>query len=197
MRHYSPRNIAAAITAFLVIVSAGMIMASAVAQQTQQPTAGAPFGDEQSVGYAGRLWQQLAGASLVGENSPMTMPYKGTSPHGGMLDYLESAASVDGHSGLAIVKRNYGGEDLTREKVLKNPDQFLQSVTVMFRREAGYDPENKNWFWAKYNPDGSLQTNPAGKMLAGRVAKGADSGCIACHKVAPGGDYVYSYDLEN
>ena len=30
-------------------------------------------------------------------------------------------------------------------------------------------------------PDGTLDQNPAGMQLAGRVAKGADAGCIACH----------------
>lgn len=30
--------------------------------------------------------------------------------------------------------------------------------------------------------------------LAGRVAKGADQGCIACHQTAEGGDYVYTHD---
>jgi len=30
--------------------------------------------------------------------------------------------------------------------------------------------------------------------LAGRVAKGAPTGCIACHKAAPGGDYIFNHD---
>ena len=29
---------------------------------------------------------------------------------------------------------------------------------------------------------------------AGRIAKGADQGCIACHQSAPGGDYLYVTD---
>ena len=64
----------------------------------------------------------------------------------------------------------------------------------MFRREKGYDADNKDWFWAKYKPDGSLDTNPKGMQLAGRVAKGAAQGCIACHKAAPGGDLVFNND---
>ena len=61
-------------------------------------------------------------------------------------------------------------------------------------REAGYDDDNENWFWAKYLPDGSLDKNPKGMELAGRVAKGADMGCIACHSAAPGDDYLYVND---
>ena len=30
--------------------------------------------------------------------------------------------------------------------------------------------------------------------LAGRVAKGAPKGCIACHRAAPGGDLVFNND---
>ena len=43
-------------------------------------------------------------------------------------------------------------------------------------------------------PEGSLDQNPKGIPLAGRVAKGMDQGCIACHKAAPGGDYVFNHD---
>jgi hypothetical protein len=64
----------------------------------------------------------------------------------------------------------------------------------MFRREAGYDEDNQNWFWAKFLPDGTLDKNPKGMMLAGQVAKGADVGCIACHSNAGGDDYVFTAD---
>ena len=65
----------------------------------------------------------------------------------------------------------------------------------MFQRAEGYDPENQNWYWAKYLADGSLDRNEQGMQLAGRVAKGADQGCIACHSGAPGDDYLYTFDL--
>ncbi|MCB1809044.1 MAG: hypothetical protein KDJ99_28985, partial [Candidatus Competibacteraceae bacterium] len=61
----------------------------------------------------------------------------------------------------------------------------------MYQR-PGYDPDNNDWFWARYLPDGSLDKNAEGIALAGRVAK-ADppGGCIACHTAAPGGDLVF------
>lgn len=62
-----------------------------------------------------------------------------------------------------------------------DPDAHLKAVTVMFEREAGCDADNQDWFWVKYKPDGSLDTNAAGMQLAGRVAKGRPEGCIACH----------------
>lgn len=179
------------------IVALGLPMAlgvtSASAQQSgDQP----PFGSEDAVAYADQLWQALAEASLVGDDPIRTMPYEGTEPHGAILEYLEQDLTIDGHEGLAIVKKNYRGEQLSRDQVLSNPGEHLESITVMYRREQGYDPDHQNWFWTKHNPDGSLQTNEQGMPLAGRVAKGMEMGCIACHSAAPGGDYVYSYDLQ-
>ena len=63
----------------------------------------------------------------------------------------------------------------------------------MYKRN-GYDRDNNDWFWVKFLPDGSLDSNPEGVKLAGRVAKGMSAGCIACHKAAPGGDLVFNND---
>jgi hypothetical protein len=68
----------------------------------------------------------------------------------------------------------------------------------MYKRESGYDPDNQNWFWAKYTPGGGLHVKEAKGMkikLAGRVAKGKSEGCISCHRAAGGGDYVYSSNI--
>lgn len=58
----------------------------------------------------------------------------------------------------------------------------------MFKRETGYDRENLDWFWAKYMPDGSLDKNPKGRKLAGRIGKDGSGGCIVCHKAIGGSD---------
>jgi len=152
------------------------------------------FGCEKDVSYSQDLWSALESASLAGDGAIQAPPYKGQHPHGPVLQTLDGTRTVNGHSGDVIVKRNYGGEGVNSAKVANDPDKFLKSVTVMFRREQGYDPDNANWFWAKYKPDGSLHTNPKDMKLAGRVAKGADQGCIACHGAAPGGDMVYNND---
>jgi len=62
----------------------------------------------------------------------------------------------------------------------------------MFRREAGYDADNGDWFWAMFMADGTVGKNGMGMRLAGRVAKGMDEGCIACHTAADGDDYVFT-----
>lgn len=110
-----------------------------------------------------------------------------------MLETFYTTATVNGHTGDLVVKRNYGPEGVTKDEVLSDPGTHLGSITVMFRREEGFDPDNANWFWAKYLPDGSLDTNPKGMSLAGKVAKGADQGCIACHSGA-GGDMLFTTD---
>ena len=173
------------VVSLLALLAGTGVAASAWAQQ--QPP---PFGGPEDVGYADSLWRALAEAHLIGDDPIRTMPYEGTEPHGAILEYLEQALAVEGQVGLSIVKKNYRGEDLARDEVLRNPNEHLESITVMFRREEGYDSDNRNWFWAKYNPDGSLQAAPQGMQLAGAVV-----GCIECHSAVPGEDYVYSYDL--
>ena len=64
----------------------------------------------------------------------------------------------------------------------------------MVQREAGYDRDNNDWFWVKYSPGGTIDQNPAGMALAGRVAKGTNTGCIACHASAKDNDYLFTND---
>ena len=64
----------------------------------------------------------------------------------------------------------------------------------MVKMKDDYDPDHKNWFYAKYKADGSLHANPDGVSLAGRVGKVGGPGCIGCHVGAPGGDFVFRHD---
>ncbi len=151
----------------------------------------APFGGDDDIAYSKQLWSALADAKLVGDGRIRAAAYEGTEPHGFVLETLYSQVTVGGHTGNVIVKQNYGPEGLTPEQVNSDPGKKPAAVTVMFFREAGYDDDNKNIFWAKFLGDGSLDKNPKGMQLAGRVAKGADVGCIACHSGADGGDYEF------
>lgn len=154
-----------------------------------------PFSGPEDVAFAGALWKAMEQSQLVGPDRFQSMPYQTPPPHGHMVEVLEGDISVDGRKDLVIVKKNFGKtKNETRQEIADNPDAFMTSITVMFRREAGYDEDNKNWFWAKYMPDGELMKNPKGMALAGRVAKGAKVACIACHSAAPGGDYVFIHD---
>ena len=152
----------------------------------------APFGTDQDAAYAAQLWSIMAEMKLVGNGMIRAFPYDGVAPHGMMLETFYTTATIGDHSGDLLVKRNFGPEGVEIDQVLADPDKHLGAVTVMYRREAGYDDDNQNWFWAKYLPDGSLDKNPKGMRLAGRVAKGADAGCIACHSAQE--DYVFTTD---
>ncbi len=152
----------------------------------------APFGTDEDQAYAKLLWDAMAQAHLVGDHAIMTKPYDGTPPHGKMLETFYTSATIDGHTGTLIVKRNYGPEGVEADQILADPGKHLGAITVMFQREDGYDADNQNWFWAKFLPDGSFDKNPKGMALVGRVAKGADKGCIACHSSQD--DYIFTTD---
>ena len=176
------------------IVSVALAVAACSGTESKQSEPMPVFGGDDSVAYAAQLWGALNDVGMAGSNAVMSKPYKGQHPHGAVLDTIEGSVTVSGHKGRVIVKRNYGGEGVSEAAVANDPNKFLGAVTVMFKREAGYDSDNQDWFWAKYLPDGSLDKNPKGMQLAGRVAKGADKGCIACHGAAPGGDMVFNHD---
>ncbi|MFA9462430.1 cytochrome P460 family protein [Thiohalorhabdus methylotrophus] len=159
---------------------------------------GPPYGGQASVNYADSLWIAMNNARLVGEDAFHTVPYEGQEPHGAVLETLYGEVSaggiagVAGHRGQVIVKRNYTGEDITNAKVAESPGEYLDSITVMFKREEGYDPAHNNWFWAKYEPGGTVATSEEGVKLAGRVAKGEEKGCIACHAQQKENDYQFN-----
>ncbi len=170
------------------------LIASIFALTAPLTSIAAPFGNEADLVDAKKVWTASLDAGFVGDNSIVTRPYKGMPPHGMILELMEKNVTIDGHNGALVIKKNYGGNGLTIDDVIGAPDKYLKAITIMFQREDGYDSDNKNWFYGKYSPDGSLQKNPKDMKLAGRVAKGAPTGCIACHKAAPGGDFIFNHN---
>ena len=148
----------------------------------------APFGNKEDISFAKSLWSALEKAEFVGPKRINVRPFEGNEPHGAIQQVLGKVITVAGKTGKVLVKVNHGGKEASVATVYDNPNKFLGAYTVMFKREAGYDPENKDWFWAKYNKSGGLMTNPKKMQLAGRVAKGAEKGCIFCHVAAGGED---------
>ncbi len=104
--------------------------------------------------------------------------YRGLDPHGALLStYLNdpAAEAMRGQvgtmpDGAMIIKENY------------MPDATLAAITVMYK-EAGYDPDHNDWFWVKYNPDGSI------------AAAGKPAGCISCHGSRRTNDYIFTFPL--
>lgn len=101
--------------------------------------------------------------------------YPATEPHGAFLTtYVNGDAysSITGKKGAIaaegiIVKENY------------DADKRLDALTVMYK-VVGYNPGEGDWFWAKYQPDGTV-------LFEGMVA-----GCIECHGLRQANDYIYT-----
>lgn len=150
-----------------------------------------PFGGKADVKFANDLWQ-----AVKGYESWMTRSnfYEGHSPHGKILRNYFSIVKVDGKNYPVIIKDNFGGEGASLTSVSENSTKYLVAITLMVKRSDGYDTDNQNWFWVKYKQDGTIDKNNKGILLAGRVAKGMDTGCINCHAKAKGDDYYYNND---
>ncbi|MDP8223934.1 MAG: cytochrome P460 family protein [Candidatus Lernaella stagnicola] len=59
-----------------------------------------------------------------------------------------------------------------------------KGIAVMVKKEAGYDPENGDWYYEMRMPDGKIQ-EAMGKPMAGKIGM-----CIKCHAVAAAKDYL-------
>ena len=163
-----------------------------------------PFGTNEDITYAGKIWSTMEIERLVGENEARLEPFfGGAKPHGMVLELVYKNITVNNHDGFIVVKKNYDGMDVTVESVKNNRAKYLSSITIMYQRESGYDKDNRNWFWAKYTPDGGLfQKKIEGKIIqmAGRIWKGKNidqnKGCLYCHRSAGGGDYIFYPEIK-
>ena len=165
-----------------------LVLLIGLTQHPRTVSTAEPFGGPEDVKFTQQLWAAITDARLVGSHSISAMPYKG-SVHKTVLITFDSTVRVDDRTGMVIVKKMYQGPEISVQKVLDEPSKNLKIVAVMFKREIGYDAANQDWFYAKYNPDGTPQKNKKGKLMTGRAGK-----CIGCHQSAPGDDYVYSFN---
>lgn len=147
------------------------------------------WGDADDVAYGNKLMDELLKVKMVGPECVINKPYKGTHPHGAVLDTVYEDITIDGHTGVAIVKRNFGGKDVTPEKVAADPTKHFAAYTIMYKRESGYDSENGDWFWLRAGGNGELSARE-GKKMAGKL----EAACMACHRAAPGGDFKFLTD---
>ncbi len=146
-----------------------------------------PFGGHEDMSRAGNLWGTMKEYRSWKSYPGLEGWQDGMSPHGKFLKYyINNVAAADPsrpRDGSIIIKENYGAKD----------DAKLGAITVM-KKIQGYDPENADWFWVKFDPKGGVMKNPKGMYLAGRVAKGMPKGCIACHSDADGNDFLFIND---
>jgi len=163
-----------------------------------------PAGTPADIDEAQQLWSVLEQEQMVGEHATPLKPFIGAArPHGWVLEVDSKVIQVGDHRGFVVVKKNYNGDHLTIADVKRNRHRYLKAITVMFKREAGYDPDNQDWFWVKYQPDGRLfsmhkmgmNIAMAGKLMKRRSPQDPDRGCIYCHSSAGGGDYIFYPDI--
>jgi hypothetical protein len=185
------RLVGGAVAALAAIAIVLAFVPACGSEEEMEKTMPIPFGGEEDVAFASAAWEAMSGYQAWAITSDA---YKSAAPHGMFVKIYYNVVNVDGKPYHVIVKDNFGGEEATLEMVEKMPADHLMAVTVMVQREAGYDPDNKDWFWVKYAPDGTVDKNPQGMALAGRVAKGMKAGCIACHAKAADGDYIFIND---
>jgi hypothetical protein len=176
------------------LVAAGTLLTGIVLSQlgeTSQATA--QSGVRSSViaqgcpNFEDRFWRWLQAAQYKNwapEPGKSGDIYKGQSPHGAFLKvYMNRTAAGRPQElphGSILVKENYGKDKKT-----------LMAVTVMYRNK-GYDKDHNDWYWVKYNPDGTVAKTPpekGSKPIAGRFPS-----CIACHEGADGNDYTFAND---
>ena len=197
----SSRNTALAATTLLI----ACVFIVTAFQKTQSAEAvNTPMGSLEDITYATRLWSAMQSEKLVGAKAEKLKPFfGGARPHGIILELVYRNLTVGNHTGFLVVKKNYNGTDVSVANVAKNRAKYLSSITVMYRREKGYDEDNQNWFWVKYRPDGSLfkkDMNGKSVALAGRILKGKtrdeNGGCIYCHSSARDGDYIFYPEIK-
>lgn len=168
------------------ILALALAACSDAAEERVQATPGG-YGLPADIEYAKQLWTALERDGRIGPSRRVVAPQKGERPHGSVQQIASGDVTVSGHSGRVIVKANHRGNDLTPAQVAQNPNQHLTGYAVMFRREAGYDPTNRDWFWVVFNTDGSVRTWKD-KAIVGRVDTGNTDGCIGCHRKKGGSD---------
>jgi hypothetical protein len=78
--------------------------------------------------------------------------------------------------GTILVREDYDG------------NRKRTAINVMYRVKD-FDKEHGNWYWLKYQENGSIVRDENGKAVAGKVTS-----CIECHAKAGANDFVFSND---
>lgn len=185
-RKHRRRDVTVSVGRALCVVGmiAAVALMSAPDGRSSEPALWGGAGDARE---ARAIWAALANAGLIGPTRTMVSPTKGEDPHGVVQQIGEGRAVVDGAARLAIVKANHRGDDVSIPAVAAEPNRFLTGYAVMVKRAPGYDPAHRDWFWAVFNPDGTVR-EWQGRAIAGRVDTGNTDGCIGCHVKKGGAD---------
>jgi hypothetical protein len=174
--------------AFAGIALAVCTMAVAVWLPDTSWSGEAWYGKKSDVALAKALWRALETARMVGPRRLQVHAFEGRKPHAIVQQVWAGNVRVQGRMGRAVVKANHKKKGASVAAAYDRPDRFLSDYTVMFKAAKGYDPRNQDWFWVKYEPDGSIGADGNGVAIAGRVDSPSGYGCAGCHRKLGGQD---------
>ena len=174
--------------------------------------------EEKNKKFAGQLWDYLlannykhwtAGPGKTinhfsNQDADLTSYNSNGNPHGTYLkSYMNRKAAGNPENlpvGSIVILENY------------RKDKSLESISVMYR-SPGFNPSANDWYWVKYNADGSVATAPAKvaydangieQTYASNIANhsggklmGRANSCIACHQQSGGTDLAFFNDRYN
>lgn len=133
---------------------------------------GGPSNEE----LADELWAAVDGYESWSQVSPWDGVQPSESVHGDYVQiWFNGTATADfggtiGDGGISV-KKAYGAAD---------GSDPVGVITVMYKVD-GYDPDNGDWFYARYTDDGVAE-----------VTGGAETPCAACHVGAAADDYLFT-----
>lgn len=160
-----------------------VFLTGCVGELSYDPGFDGAYGGVFDLAQAESLWAEVEGhdawPSFPGKDGVLM----GTNPHGAYQTlHLNPVAAADVDTlayGSIVVKRDLATADAND----------VEAITVM-KRVRNFNPDQFDWFWAAYAPDGEVALDDQGTPLAGAVGKDG-GGCLGCHAAAPGEDFVF------
>lgn len=132
-------------------------------------------GTEEDQSERATLWREISDHQQWGQFEKHPGRNPGKRPHGTYVaSYINDVAASDQANppmGSIILKESYSTED-----------QATPNNTTVMKRIEGYDPDNGDWFWARFDAGGAL-------THSGKVGM-----CADCHFDAGSDDFVFLND---
>lgn len=130
-------------------------------------------------GYAS--WNKVNSTTITGDRTGILgNAHEGSA---GFREVYVNSAGLPVSSGSAAVP--YAEGSIILKEAYKDSGGAkgaLESLTVMVKRESGYDGENGNWEYIMLTPEMKVQ------------AQGRLSGCISCHLAAEEDDFIFTHN---
>ncbi|MES9976110.1 hypothetical protein [Candidatus Thiodiazotropha sp. LNASS1] len=115
-------------------ISTGQVGEEYVPASCASTVIAALFGNMDDLDYAADIWAGMSAAGLTGKGATMSTPDTGMHPHGAILDTIDTRLKVGANDDILIIKRNYGGEGVSKSAVANDPEKGWQrAVSLVIR----------------------------------------------------------------